>query len=424
VAILEGKYTRIALDSGDPHGFRYWDDTQGTLTFTAATRQITITPTAAEGVEYYLSGRKYSITSAKNITVSNTEGLRYIALNASGTLVERGSFPLDVFLSTEAFMAVVYVDATAGQFIYWANERHSVEFAKQDWIYKHTYIGTQYNSGAGLTFTAGTDIDLDVAAGVIQDEDIVHTLAAKSTNFYKYYRDSSLNWRRSLGGVGYEDTGAIDVGGVPAFNDATSGGLSAIGNNNYVLSHIFLVNDVAEPVIAVVGQTEYTTITNARQGAQTEISQLVTAGLPAAEFVAAYTIIYKNRGGNLVSVATDDGSDFIDWRNQTLNPASGASPTSHNGLSDLQGGQGGEYFHLTSDEYSAVRAKYTNSITWSGSGPYTFSITAATHGKGVDPLVQVRESTAVVYPDIDIDGSGNVTITSTVNFSNGKVVIY
>ena len=68
--------------------------------------------------------------------------------------------------------------------------------------------------------------------------------------------------------------------------------------------------------------------------------------------------------------------------------------------------------------------KQVYDITWSGTGPYTFEILAATHDRGTYPLVQVMESTAVVYPDIDIDASGNVTITSTVNFSSGKVVIY
>jgi hypothetical protein len=73
-------------------------------------------------------------------------------------------------------------------------------------------------------------------------------------------------------------------------------------------------------------------------------------------------------------------------------------------------------------------SRYVVAITWAGGGPYTMSITGATHLRGTDPIVRVRKLSAgtvydVVWVDTQIDDStGDVTLTSTENFT-GKVVI-
>jgi hypothetical protein len=69
---------------------------------------------------------------------------------------------------------------------------------------------------------------------------------------------------------------------------------------------------------------------------------------------------------------------------------------------------------------------YSHAISWDGaSSPYTYEVTAATHGLGAtkDLDITVFESDTVVGVDIDITNTGTVTITSMVNFSNGKIVI-
>jgi len=71
------------------------------------------------------------------------------------------------------------------------------------------------------------------------------------------------------------------------------------------------------------------------------------------------------------------------------------------------------------------KTAYTSAITWDGAGPYTFTVTAATHGLGATRNLDVKiyESNNIVMTDIAVDGSGDVTITSNSNFSNGAVYI-
>ena len=59
--------------------------------------------------------------------------------------------------------------------------------------------------------------------------------------------------------------------------------------------HIFATNDItqAKKVIAIQGEAQYSTISQARLGASTEISDILTAGLPMAEWVVLGTLIYE-----------------------------------------------------------------------------------------------------------------------------------
>jgi hypothetical protein len=79
-------------------------------------------------------------------------------------------------------------------------------------------------------------------------------------------------------------------------------------------------------------------------------------------------------------------------------------------LTAIGGGGGASYFH---------------EITWDGSGPYTYTVDAAAHGLGAtkELTVSVFENDQVVGVDVSINSSGQVVITSTVNFSNASILI-
>lgn len=71
--------------------------------------------------------------------------------------------------------------------------------------------------------------------------------------------------------------------------------------------------------------------------------------------------------------------------------------------------------------------KYIDTLSWSGSGPYTMSIPASTHGQGTDPSIDIRELDGSDWVDcvtveVRINASGDITISNAENIS-GKVVI-
>ena len=72
---------------------------------------------------------------------------------------------------------------------------------------------------------------------------------------------------------------------------------------------------------------------------------------------------------------------------------------------------------------------YSASIVWTGTGPYTMTITGATHLRGTDPVVRVKEFiSGTNYRVVNLDEvtldetTGDVVITSSENFT-GKITI-
>jgi len=83
-----------------------------------------------------------------------------------------------------------------------------------------------------------------------------------------------------------------------------------------MLTHIFATNDLIDQVWAIQGQKQYDSISEARRGAITEISSLVTRELPMAEAVALGTVIYHSKSTyanhpRAAVVATDTGGDYV-----------------------------------------------------------------------------------------------------------------
>jgi len=74
-------------------------------------------------------------------------------------------------------------------------------------------------------------------------------------------------------------------------------------------------------------------------------------------------------------------------------------------------------------------ATFNNTTDWSGAGPYTVTIAAATHGLGATAnlMVQVKELSGsdynVVEVDIQTQADGDVVITSAAKFTGSYVLI-
>jgi len=72
--------------------------------------------------------------------------------------------------------------------------------------------------------------------------------------------------------------------------------------------------------------------------------------------------------------------------------------------------------------------RHVDALSWTGAGPYTMTITGATHRRGVNPVVIVRQTATGVSSDVLLesvqvsDATGDVVLTSTEEIT-GKVII-
>ena len=183
------------------------------------------------------------------------------------------------------------------------------------------------SSGLALTVTAGT-----FSRGV---EPLVHsafdTTVAGTANVNVF-----TLWYRNVG-VWVETANQKVVSTLLYDNNAATPTL--LGNNQFGVSWVYIVNDSPSELHVVMGQVEYPNLASARVATPPASVPTLIAGM-----------------GSLIGfVVYEKGVVVFDNVYSAFSSAFSASAaTTHNGLAGLQGGTIGEYYHLTAAEYVAL----------------------------------------------------------------------
>jgi cytoskeletal protein CcmA (bactofilin family) len=426
--------------TGEPVGFP--NTTDSVHSFTGATRTYSISP-AVTSFDYYTRGIKYTITAAQTVQVANSSGLTIIALDSAGITSQKDptDAQMDNYIRTKALCGMVYYSTAAGTETYFGEERHGIIMNAHTHTYLHFTTGMRYMTGLALnTITSDQTGDLDTHAqfgvdtGSVADEDLDNLPAAvlSTTGLEVYYRDTDTYWRKSTN-AGF----SILVGASPRmqYNPAGVWGLAEVTNGRYALCHVFGSGEVDNPVFAVVGQYEYTTVIDARQGATTEMNALLLGDLPSEEMVPLGTVIFQtsNGYGNAVKSrirTTDEGDDYVDWRTTSLGRGSGASHHgSLSGLSDddhnqylLLAGRGGQVI----DDSLTICGATTLNNTLAVSGTLTVDGAATLKStldvSGATTIHNTLHASGAVTLGATLVASGAVSINNTLAVSGTLTV--
>jgi len=283
-----------ALDTLDDHlhnnnytartGFPNRTDTA--LSFDDATRTVTLSKTGTS-FSIFIAGVEYEFTANQTRQIANSTGLHFVYFNTSGTLTS-STTPWTITSDNVPVAIVYYRTTTATGAI--QDERHSADRNKAWHQWAHDTIGTRYESGLATTFTNTT---FSSALGIIHDEDIEHSIAAK-TACRLWYRASTVMAFESNITTPYKA-----AAGTLQFDSA--GTLTNVTANRYISSWVYATNDVNYPIYVVVGQAQYTTIAAARADPQPTFPNLNTR-----EWTLIYRAIYQNAAGTPTYVEATD----------------------------------------------------------------------------------------------------------------------
>jgi hypothetical protein len=399
------------LATKEPTGFPNLTDS--TMSFVDGTRTFTIQPTGAS-FDVYQSGVKHTISIPQTIVISATEGKHHVYFDA-GILYEATTLTEDI-IKNKVYIASIYWDDTNLIQIMLSDERHGFRMDGDTHYYLHNTIGAAFVSGGVLgDFVVDGNGSLDshaqfsVASGIFFDEDIEFNLnpVVSTTGLDIYYLSGATNWRRATNaGFSVITTGT----GRLAYNQNVAGNwqLTEVTNNQFALCHIFMTNHFSRKYIAIVGQNTYNTLSAARQGALTEILNLVNIGLPFQEFIEVGTVIFQtgNTYSNAVKakvVSTEEGDNYIDFR-YSKTSANSFSATNHNDLSGRE----------ATDSHPATAISYDNSTSGLTSTNVKSALDELTVLAG-DDVTSVNGETGVVVLDSDdvSEGSANLYMTAT-----------
>ena len=267
----------------------YVDRTQSTMSFVNGTRTFTITPTGAS-YEVWSFGVHLTITTARSVVISNTEGLHYIYFDNNGTLIDQAFFDITLF-TQKGITAIIYWDATNAKQILFGDERHGRVMDSQTHVYLHDTRHTVYEYGFALAnFSVdangnnATSAQFSADGGSIWDEDINLIVTAGSPQTLSpiaqipiYYKSGAAGAWRQIPATAYPLSYGTPGPGTRANWNQFTGGvwqLTELTNLDCVLMHYFVTNDTGtNQIIGIVGQTDWDTVAHAQDGATTEASQ-------------------------------------------------------------------------------------------------------------------------------------------------------
>ncbi len=346
------------------------DRTASTISFTDGTRTFNITPTSGS-FNVWEGGFKYVISASTNFVISDVEGIHVIYFDA-GILTESVNpthSQISAVIQSKPLLCILYWNATDDEAIYVGEERHGIVMSPSIHDYEHWSNGLVYRYGLGLNTMsvngggATADAQFGIDSGAVADEDIFFNVGAivSTTGLPIYHMEGATpEWKRTVNAGfsvrTFDNTSADRL----AWNEYTGGAwqLTEVSNADFVLCHVFATTEKDNPLIAIIGQNDYLTRGSARDGAEIEIRELILDDLLFPEIRPIATIIFQTRltyasDVNARIVSTDDGDDFVDWRNQEISRVE-LTTSNHNNLSGLQGGQINEYYHLTESQYISV----------------------------------------------------------------------
>lgn len=377
--------------TGEATGFKHEkDDTPNSpsaISFNDANRTFTIQPTGTN-FKYWINGVEHVVAAAKTKQIADTTGLHFIYFDSAGDLQETTTWDVSILVDS-AYVAVVYWNSTAAKQIYMGDERHGNAMSWATHRLIHSTIGTRYLDGLALADfsvdgdgSSATHAEFSTVEGRILDEDLLHFIATKTLPaqlpiYYKF--GATAEWRIKTADnypVIFTGTVGADYAGTRLpYNQLTGGAwqLTEVGNQNFVLVHYFATNDPARGIIGIQGQATYGTLTAARAGANEEINAIITTGLPFEEYHPIATVLFQTSTSPAYTNAPKArirliavGENYVDWREGNLSPAVGATVPAHNNLSGLQGGTGGQYYHLILTDYTKVTTETFVNMNLSG----------------------------------------------------------
>lgn len=366
IDVALGNLAEVYATTKEPTGFP--NITDSSISFDNGTRTFTIQPTGVS-YDYWIQGVKYTKSAPSTIVIPDDEGAHFIYFNGA-VLSSTQVFTAEIYLSN-AYVANIHWDEDNNIQITFGDERHGCVMDGLTHYYEHALNGTEIESGGELgdiipngSGDVDTHAQFSIAQSIIWDEDLRFDLTAINSvsNKSVYYRtglDISNIWR-------VNETASYPVltagTGRAAYNQLSLGSwaLTEVSNSDFVLAHVFAFNDLTRKFGVIVGQAIYTTLANARAGAEVEINSLIVNGLPFEEFKFLGTLILQTDNGysNAVKArirTTDSGADYVDLRGAVISRSGVAVTVSdHNSLAGIQGGAPSEFYHLDATDYTDI----------------------------------------------------------------------
>ena len=342
------------------------DSTTSTISFNDGTRVFTIAP-VGDHFDFYVEGVLFRKNSPQTVTIPNTDGLYFIYFDNTGTLQFNTIEPSE---ATNAPISEVLWSVSDAKGDIVADERHGITMDWSTREYLHDIFGMRLESGFNITYTLGTDGSTDAQAeialanGSLVDENLTFSVTNSASpvppfeqtltpiaKIPVFYLDSTGVWRKTTATNFPVKSGTSRItynlfsGGNWTTPDATEG--------YFVPMFIIGTNNTLEPVAAILGQSQYSTLSAAQTGAL--YSNLTFGSLLTPEQKVLYRIIFQT-STTFTNTPHAMVAEVVDLRVVADSTIAATSVTEHNLLSgrDAAGAHPATAISVTTSSFTRV----------------------------------------------------------------------
>jgi hypothetical protein len=419
-------------ETGEPTGFS--SRFTSSISFNNSTKTFTISPnispTGGNSFEVWTKGIKRIYTAAQSVTLVDGNpptGLYYIYFDTSGTLRYRTTY-FDWNYDTP--VAYVYWNKNTSSAPFVADERHGIVLDWQTHEYLHRTRGAVIAEGFSISnyTTTGTgsldsDAKFDLGNGTFFDEDlevnITHSASPTVGTFTQVLTGNAeipVFYLSGASGLWVKDAAtefACKQSATTLQYNSLSGttwSTTPATDNRYVVSWIVATNEINAPIIAILGQSQYSNIGEAEA---VRFGNLTLTNFPIVEFRPLWKVIFRTSSG-YTNTPNAYIAGVLDLRQLSETGEAGTIVSDHGLLSGLADDDHAQYLHASVD-----RAGVTANISTLGNlGGANLTLTGELRG----PANLVIDPAAIGDNTGTVEIKGNLTVQGTTTTINSTTL--
>ena len=386
-------HSEINLLSLEPQGFVNRLDSN--ISFNDSTRTFTIQPTGSS-YDVYIEGVKFTKTSGESVVIGTGTALNYIHFDTTTKQLEYKTTPFD--FDYDVPIAFIHWNADIGQSTFFGEERHGIRMDSNTHKWIHNTFGMQYINGlsiGGYTLlgdgSSNSHAQISISNGTLYQEDIVINIADGDNGIEftqqldpiayiptYYHSGSTGQWVRASGTpypVKYNATRA-------QYNLLSGGTWTTpnVTNNRYFAMWLVATNDMNDPILAIVGQREDSSLGSAENN--NIWSDLNLTNIPTSEYKPLYRLIFVTND-TFANTPKSSLQSILDLRESVSSTINGVTQNDHGLLFGLGDDDHSQYIHINNARTITATHSFSNGLTITNgllsatSGLFSRNITAS-----------------------------------------------
>jgi hypothetical protein len=373
---LNNLHTEINELSLEPQGFVNRLDS--TISFNDSTRTFTIAPTGTS-YDVYIEGVKVTKTISESIVIGSGTALNYLHFNTDTGLLDNKTTGFD--FDTDVPIAYIHWNADINQSTFFGEERHGIRMDSSTHKWIHNTFGMQYIRGLSIgnyvllgDGSSNSHAQIDISDGILYQEDIIIDITndngINSANEFVqtlnpiayiptyYHSGSTGQWVRDIA-----TAFPVKYNATRAQYNLFSGGTWTtpnVTNDRFFAMWIVATNDINDPILAIVGQRQDSSLNSAESN--NNWNDINLTNIPTQEIRPLYRLIFKTNS-TYTNTPKSSLQSILDIRVAIQSTVAGVVQNDHGSLFGLADDDHSQYVHIDNNRTISALHTFSNGLT-------------------------------------------------------------